>query len=211
MSIVFLDKDGIMVDSEGEYLRRNIQFMKIYGLDINDKDLNDLAGSNPKRDREIYKKWFGPNFDVDKFMKEKFHYFDGNPVDFVALKMAHLNELLDGLRMKNCHITLVSSSLKRNIDRLLSDYGIRDYFEHIVSGEDFKESKPNPEIYNYAKSLYAGVDEPIFVVEDSTLGIEAAKGAGLTTIAKRDERFGYDQSKADFIIDDLLETLDIVS
>ena len=41
-------------------------------------------------------------------------------------------------------------------------------------------------------------------------GIEAAKKAGLICIAKRDDRFNYDQSKADYFIDDHDEIKDIL-
>ena len=44
-------------------------------------------------------------------------------------------------------------------------------------------------------------------VEDSVPGITAGKRAGLTVIAKREERFGFSQDAADKIIDQLPELL----
>ena len=80
----------------------------------------------------------------------------------------------------------------------------------IISGEVFKESKPNPEIYlTCIEKLNLEADECV-AVEDSEYGIEAAKKAGLICIAKRDDRFNYDQSKADYFIDDHDEIKDIL-
>ena len=44
-------------------------------------------------------------------------------------------------------------------------------------------------------------------MEDSLYGITAGKRAGLTVIAKREERFGFSQDAADKIIDQLPELL----
>jgi beta-phosphoglucomutase-like phosphatase (HAD superfamily) len=75
----------------------------------------------------------------------------------------------------------------------------------VVTGRDFKESKPNPEIYLYtAKQLGVSSDECV-VLEDSTIGITAAKRAGMYTLAHRDLRFNFDQTLADHIFDDFLE------
>ena len=49
------------------------------------------------------------------------------------------------------------------------------------------------------------------VVEDSTYGIMAAKAAGAIVIGKKDERFGYDQSGADYLIKHLTEIVEIIS
>ena len=43
------------------------------------------------------------------------------------------------------------------------------------------------------------------VLEDSTIGITAAKRAGMYTLAHRDLRFNFDQTLADHIFDDFLE------
>lgn len=43
------------------------------------------------------------------------------------------------------------------------------------------------------------------VIEDSTYGILAAVRAGMRVLAKRDERYGFDQSPAHQLFDDLME------
>ena len=80
----------------------------------------------------------------------------------------------------------------------------------VVSGAEFKNSKPDPEIYRYTiKKLHATASECL-VVEDSIYGIIAAKQAGAVVTAKKDERFGQDQSGADYMVDDLLQIEGII-
>ena len=46
------------------------------------------------------------------------------------------------------------------------------------------------------------------MIEDSEVGIQAGKAAGMTVAALRDDRFGFDQGKADIHMNSLMEILD---
>ena len=93
------------------------------------------------------------------------------------------------------------------IQYVIKEIGIVEFVDVIVSGEMFQESKPNPEIYNYTLSKLNLKPEECIAIEDSTYGIQAAKGAGITTFAKRDDRFHFEQDMADVVIDDLLQII----
>ena len=122
----------------------------------------------------------------------------------------HVRETLDYLKDKGYILALASSSKEYEIDNVLKRCDLKDYFKLIISGEVFKESKPNPEIYlTCIKRLNLEAKECV-AIEDSEYGIEAAKKAGLICIAKRDDRFNYDQSKADYFIDNHDEIKDIL-
>lgn len=47
------------------------------------------------------------------------------------------------------------------------------------------------------------------MVEDSVYGIQAAKAAGLKVVAVRDQRFSFDQSAADRLIDRVADLKEI--
>lgn len=105
-------------------------------------------------------------------------------------------------------MALASSTGPKLIARIMEETGMRPVFDLIVSGKQFRQSKPNPEIYHYTAGTL-GVDErECFVVEDSTVGIQAAKRAGMTVAALKDDRFGFDQSLADHHIDTISDILD---
>ncbi len=211
MSVILFDKDGVIVDTEGIYLQRYKKYLNYLGYSVSDEQIISLAGSNAKRDIRLFHQWFGEDFDEEKYHSCHDEYYrNAEPIDYNKLKMKNLNETLRKLKEDGHHLSLVSSSNMKSINYIVDLYAIRDCFDYLISGDDFHESKPNPEVYLYAKSKYDYLNEKIFVVEDSDLGIEAGKRAGLTVIAKRDDRFNYDQSKADYVIDDLMEIIDIV-
>ena len=79
-----------------------------------------------------------------------------------------------------------------------------------MSGEDFSESKPNPEIYLHVlHELEADASDAI-AVEDSDTGIAAALAANLAVAAKRERRFGFTQRGATWFVDKIPELLDVV-
>ena len=82
-------------------------------------------------------------------------------------------------------MVLASSSANVTIERIFKRFGLHQYFSHIVSGEDFPKSKPNPAIFVHAAFLSKTNIGNCIVIEDSTNGILAAKRAGIFCV-------GYD-------------------
>ena len=98
-------------------------------------------------------------------------------------------------------LIVASSASKVTIDRVFRRFNLHDYFTHIVSGEDFPNSKPHPAIFEYAASLSVAAKENCIVIEDSTNGIMAAKAAGIFCIGYHSENSKrQDLSQADLVI-----------
>jgi len=76
-------------------------------------------------------------------------------------------------------------------------------FDCIVGAEDIVHSKPNPEIFLKAAAELNVNPSDCLVVEDSKLGVEAAKHAGMKCLGYRNPDSGNQNlSKADIITDD---------
>ena len=87
---------------------------------------------------------------------------------------------------------------------------ILEYFDFIVSGEQFKVSKPDPEIYQYTISKLGVNVDKIVAIEDSYSGILSATRAGLKVIAYEERRLPIDQSYADYIAKDMIDVYEII-
>lgn len=57
------------------------------------------------------------------------------------------------LPRRGVRVALASSSPMVSIEEVLNACGLSDAFEYVVSGEQFKESKPEPDIYLHALDL----------------------------------------------------------
>ena len=127
----------------------------------------------------------------------------------IKQSLDHRSILLESLS-ERYKIALASSSSLNTINTALDQVDLRKYFIFIVSGEQFKESKPNPEIYLHTiKELNVNKDEAI-IIEDSPKGILAANRAGIKVLALKDDKFGLDQSQADINIDELNDIIKLI-
>lgn len=76
-------------------------------------------------------------------------------------------------------LAVVSGALRREIELVLTESGLRPHFPVIVAAEDVVRCKPDPEGYRRAREAL-GVDPgSCLVIEDSLPGLEAARQAGI--------------------------------
>ncbi len=100
-----------------------------------------------------------------------------------------VREFLDTLSAAKVPTAICSGALRAEIELILEEAGLRDYFDVIVSAEEVKRGKPDPEGFLLAlEKLKEAWPEPIapeccIVVEDSHWGLKAAQAAGMRTVA----------------------------
>lgn len=200
---VIFDMDGVLVNSELEYLNLLEQFLSENGALVKREELLFLAGAS--RMDEILFMAQKLNWSIEKTVAKKKVFYDQRPIDYRAIRKEYVPEIMEFLKEREIRIALASSSPMDNIAEVLEACEITSYFSQCVSGEMFKRSKPDPEIYEYSVEKLGLKKEEILVVEDSAYGIEAAKRAGLTVIAVWDPIFRFDVSRADTTIASLKE------
>ena len=80
-------------------------------------------------------------------------------------------------------MAVASSGLSKNVEFVVEALGFQPYFRCLVPGDDIKQPKPHPEIYLKAAEQL-GLDPTVCVAfEDSFVGVEAAKRAGMKCVA----------------------------
>ncbi len=207
---IIFDMDGVIIDSEPEYQKRIKIFMERNGLTITDELSFQICGSNRKDTYELFCEQV-PGFcmSYEDYNKGRDQVNAEYPLDLKAVVNKDIYSLMEKLKTEGFHIGMASSSPKEKVCQNLDILGLTDYFDIIVSGEEFVHSKPDPEIYFYTMKKMNVEPKDCYVVEDSAFGLQAAERAGAIVICKRDDRFGYDQSGADYYIDRLAEIEDI--
>jgi beta-phosphoglucomutase-like phosphatase (HAD superfamily) len=74
-------------------------------------------------------------------------------------------------------------SNRKVVDKILSEKRIKKYFNVVVTADEVKRPKPNPEIF-ILSAAKLGVDQKdCVVIEDSIFGVRAAKAAKMKCIA----------------------------
>jgi len=79
-------------------------------------------------------------------------------------------------------MAVASSAMTKNVEFVVDALGFRPYFRALVTGDEVLHAKPDPEIYLKAAAKLGR--EPMLSVafEDSFVGIEAAKRAGMKCV-----------------------------
>ena len=176
---VIFDCDGTLVDSE----QLNTHGI---GLKLNEFDIN--ISTNRLIQRFRGKK-------LESIINELEHEYKVDLGDaFISDYRRLVNELFE---QHLCECEGVSSMLKKlakpkciasgapieKIQKALDVTGLSDFFKsNIYSSHDINSWKPDPEIFLYAAKAMKTTPERCLVVEDSLVGIQAAKSANMTTI-----------------------------
>lgn len=200
---VIFDMDGVIVDTEPVHRYAYYQHFEELNITVSDEIYNSLTGNSTRNVFQRLKTTFNLNGDVEDLILRKRNLFND------AFDHKEDLELLEGVEnlIKNLHqngmqLILASSASKVTIDRVFRRFNLHQYFSHIVSGEDFPKSKPDPSIFLHAVKLSNCTKENCIIIEDSTNGIKAAHSAGIYCIGyKSIHSEGQDYSLSDLIIE----------
>ncbi|MEI5993418.1 HAD family hydrolase [Candidatus Enterococcus mansonii] len=202
---IIFDMDGVLVDSEAFYYQRRKAFLKEYDLSIEQIPIPEFIGADM---RSLWETIFKVNETLydQTFLNEKYlQYKSEHPINYERLIDSDAKRVLQFLKRKGYKIGLASSSTRDAIQEVLNAGQLSSYFDVVVSGTQFKKSKPAPEIYEYTACALGIEPRKCLALEDSEKGIRSAYDAGLTVWALKDVRFGMNQQLADAHLDSLSE------
>ena len=88
------------------------------------------------------------------------------------------------LKDKKIKTALVTAS-RKDTQKIVSNYfDLKKYFDVILTREDVKKPKPDPEAYLKAAKLLKVKAKNCVVIEDSIVGVESGKAAGCKVLGK---------------------------
>jgi len=206
---VLWDMDGVIADSGLFHFAAWQEVFAKRAVTFSSKDFTRLFGT---RNDFIIRTVLGkdlPEKEVNNIALEKEVSFrekaKGNIKPFPGVI-----KLLNTIKKGNFRQALVSSAPIENIDLITTELGIEGNFNCVISGREVSESKPNPQIYLLAaKKLEAG-PETCIVIEDSHLGVRAAKVAGMRCLAITNTHSKQDLEEADRVVNSL-EDMDLIT
>lgn len=181
---VIFDMDGVIVDTEPVHHYAYTQHFKALNIDVSPEMYASFTGNSTKNIYERLKGIYNLNEQLPLLVEIKRNLFNDafDSKDDLYLLEGVL-DLIQDLHRNGMQLVLASSSANVTIDRIFKRFDLHQYFSHIVSGEDFPNSKPHPAIFQKAASLANTPVENCIVIEDSTNGIKAANAAQIFCIA----------------------------
>lgn len=201
---VIFDMDGVLIDSEGIYIEWLSDYARKMGYSMTEEMLVKTVGLSSDMSADYFDSVLGKGLGRH-FWYGYLELCDTCPFDYSQVLNPGVRDLLEQLKNSHLKIGLASASDRKDIEDMLEANDIGRYFDVVLSGAEFQESKPNPEIYLKAINELDVLPERCVVIEDSDYGIRAAKSAGAQVIAKEERRFGFSQAEADIVVKDMTE------
>ena len=207
---IIFDMDGTLVaTTEADFLAWQRVF-KDSGRELNFEDYFPLLGKTSTDLVHHTLKLKGA--EAETALQNKMKYFERIVAEKGITLMPYTRQLLQALVNLKLPVALATSSRKKKMRLVLEEVELMKYFNVLVSGEEVKRGKPEPEIFLLTARKLAVEPSKCLVVEDSLSGILAAKAAGMKCIAVTNTHDAADLSPADLVIHDFSElTIEVIS
>jgi beta-phosphoglucomutase len=175
MRALLLDFNGTLSDDEPLLCRIFQELFEGAGKPLTEAEYYaELAGFS---DREVIHRWLG-RYDASLEQRKTRRYLelaDGSTIGEEA--RAAVREAAERVA-----VGVVSGSVRAEIQPVLDAAGLSPAITALVSADDIRRSKPDPEGYLIALHLLGVLPQEAAAVEDSEAGVAAAKAAGLYTV-----------------------------
>lgn len=202
LKAVLFDYDGVLVDSMSYHVRAWQMVFKDFNVDIHPEEVLLTEGA---RSIELARQVLS---------EHNISITEDKLADFVTKKQntyrqitrARFSEeagrLIFKIKNSGMKAGVVSGGARFDIEKLLP-YEVRRQIDVIISGEDVRRGKPDPEGYVKAAQKLGVLPAECLVIENAPFGIQAAQRAGMKVAAVATTLPRYQLNGADFHADDL--------
>ncbi|MCQ2148532.1 MAG: HAD family hydrolase [Bacteroidales bacterium] len=175
MKVALFDLDGVVFDTESQYSIFWKQMGKEYRPDV--EGLEDLIKGQTLV--QIYDRFF-PDPDLQRTITEKLYAFE-KTMDYRYVPGA--KEYILSLKERGIKTAVVTSSNKPKMENVFKNHpDFKTLFDRILTSEDFKASKPDPDCYLLGSRVFEVPVDKCVVFEDSFSGLKAGNAANMYVV-----------------------------
>ncbi|PHJ63516.1 HAD family hydrolase [Nostoc linckia z18] len=176
---VIFDMDGVLIDAKDWHYEALNRALKLFAYEINRYDhLVTFDGLPTRKKLEILTKEHGLPIALHSFLNELKQLYTLELVHARCKPIFQHEYALSNLKALSYKLAVASNSIRHTIEVMMQKSNLIDYLDVILSNQDVKFGKPDPEIYLKAISQLELKPQECLVVEDNENGIRAAQEAG---------------------------------
>src|SRR6476620_5761661 len=179
---VVFDNDGLLLDTESVWTRAEQGLFRRRGTEFTPADKRELVGTSAEIAGGILEQRLGEPGRAAELIEELNELVVAE-LEHGVEAMLGAAELLGRLKRRGTLIGLVSNSPLPFVKRSLEIVGFVDHFDVVLSAHEVAAPKPAPDPYLEAcRRLGVEPSPDVIALEDSPIGVAAARAAGLTVI-----------------------------
>jgi HAD superfamily hydrolase (TIGR01509 family) len=183
MRTVLWDMDGTLADTEELHFHAWQETMAAFGIPY---DYETFLADFGRNNGEILSRIFGVEPSHPRVREVAGHkeaaFRNLLPHHNVPL-LPGVEELLSLLERHGVRQVVSSSGTMANIAAIITKMGIGDRFMALMSGYRLPRGKPHPALFLNSAAAVGVTPAECLVIEDSIVGIEAARRAGMACVA----------------------------
>jgi len=182
--LIIFDLDGVLVDAcEWHRLALNEALKEVCNYEISLEEhystfngtptkvklqkLTELGILSPEQHQEVYDR------------KQEL------TVETIRKNAAHRKEkvdMIEELKQNGYSIACYTNSIRNTAILMLKKTGVLEYLDYLLTNQDVKKSKPDPEGYLFLVKKFNVQKNDVIIVEDSPKGRAAAHASGCNVI-----------------------------
>ncbi len=178
---IIFDMDGVIIDSHPIHKKAWKKFLHSVGKDVSDQELEFVLDGRKRED--ILRHFLG-----DMTATQVLEYGDRKERLFreealAITPMEGLPRFLDEVDSAGISMAIASSGSHSRVHFILDCLGMTKRFKAIITGDEVRCGKPDPEIFALAGQRLCAANHELLVIEDAVSGVLAAKTAGMRCVA----------------------------
>lgn len=176
---LLFDNDGTVVDSEIIAVRSMLRMLEAHGLPMGEREYCQRFPGLTIRDiLAILSNEHGISVSEETIQETRAEHI--RLFDRELRAVPGMYTLFRKIKMPK---SMVSNGSVRHVERSLRRVRLHHALDgHIFSAEQVSRPKPFPDVYQHALSVLQLQPDEVLVIEDSPVGVQSAKQAGLQVI-----------------------------
>lgn len=176
---VLFDLDGVLVDATDWHYHALNRALALFGFDITRYEhLAHYNGLPTRRKLEMLSVEKGLPVPIHGMLNRLKQIYTRDEILTKCRPTFEKEYMLHRLRREGYRLACCSNSIRETLELMVRQSGVAECFEFLVSNEDVKAPKPDPEIYVTAMTRLGVDPAEVVVVEDAPHGVEAARRSG---------------------------------
>jgi beta-phosphoglucomutase len=176
---VIFDMDGVLIDAKDWHYEALNRALNHFGFNISRYDhLVTFDGLPTRKKLEMLSREHGLPISLHGFLNDLKQIYTTEVVHARCKPLFQHEYALSNLKSMGYKMAVASNSVRNSIELMMHKSNLSQYLEGIVSNQDVKHGKPDPEIYVKAMAMLGVKPEETLVLEDNEHGIASARAAG---------------------------------